>query len=87
LFQQRGEHRTQPTPWQPTVDEYIACRHSQNGFSRDRMADGGAAFDTAMRDLLADCVENGVIAMREKRLQLAVTATVVWGEVKVKGKR
>jgi hypothetical protein len=87
LFQQRGEHRTQPTPWQPTVDEYIACRHSQNGFSRDRMDDGGAAFDATIRDLLADCVQTGVITLCDGRLQFAVTATVVWGEVKVKGKR
>jgi SAM-dependent methyltransferase len=85
LFEQRGEQRTQPALWQPTVDEYIMCRHSQNGFSRDRMDDGGAAFDTAMRDLLADCVQTGVIALCEDRLQLAVTARVIWG--KVKGKR
>lgn len=81
LFRKAGERRTGPAPWRPTVDEYIACRHSQNGFSRERMAPGEAdAFDAAIRAALREAVAEGAVAERDGRLELAVTATVVWGQ-------
>ena len=81
LFHKAGERRTEPESWRPTMDEYIACRHSQNGFSRERMAPGEAeAFDTAIRAALRETVAEGAVAERDGRLELAVTAAVVWGE-------
>ncbi len=81
LFRKTGEQRTAPAPWRPTVAEYIACRHSQNGFSRERMAPGEAdAFDAAIREAVRETVVEGTIVERDGRLELAVTAMVVWGE-------
>jgi hypothetical protein len=81
LFHKMGEQRAGPAPWRPTVDEYIACRHSQNGFSRERMAPGDAeAFDAAIREAVRETVTEGAIVERDGRLELAVTAMVVWGE-------
>ncbi len=81
LFRKTGERRAGPAPWRPTVDEYIACRHSQNGFSRERMARGEAeAFDAAVREALRETIEIGAVTERDGRLELAVTAMVVWGE-------
>jgi SAM-dependent methyltransferase len=33
LFSVRGEQRVEPTPWQPSADEYLAALHSQRGCS------------------------------------------------------
>jgi SAM-dependent methyltransferase len=81
LFAPAGEQRCGPAPWQPTVEEYLECRHSQRGFSRTHMglADA-AAFDAAIRDALEALCRQGAIARRDGRLQLAVEATVVWGK-------
>jgi SAM-dependent methyltransferase len=69
LFTRLGERRCGPQPWRPTIEEYLECRHSQRGFSRTQMgADAAAAFDAAIRGLLG-----------EGRLDLSVTARVVWG--------
>jgi len=81
LFHKTGERQAGPVSWRPTADEYIACRHSQNGFSRERMAPGEAeAFDAAIRAALRETAAAGVVAERDGRLELAVTAKVVWGE-------
>lgn len=81
LFRKTGERRTAPAPWRPTMEEYIACRHSQNGFSRERMAPGTAeAFDAAIRVALRETIAAGDVTERDGRLELAVTAMVVWGE-------
>lgn len=74
-----GEHRTGSVVWEPTIDDYIECRHSQNGLSRDRMGDDAVAFDAELRALLEDLVRAEVIEHRGKRLQLTVTASIVWG--------
>ncbi len=50
LFEEQGRRAITPVAWRPTIDEYLECRHSQNGFSRDRMGDGGVGFDHALRD-------------------------------------
>lgn len=78
LFRKRGDHRTEPVAWQPTIEQYIECRHSQSGLSRDRMGDD-ASFDAAVRAAIEDLVQEGVIEMRGNLLQLAVRATIVWG--------
>ena len=80
LFSEAGRQRCGPAPWSPTVDEYVECRYSQRGFSRTRMGEADtAAFDTAVRAALAAAVDDGIIAEHEGRLQLSVTASLVWG--------
>jgi SAM-dependent methyltransferase len=79
LFHKRGEYRTEPVVWQPSIEEYIECRHSQNGLSRDRMGDDAAAFDAALREILESLVRAGAIEQDGKRLRLAVTSGIVWG--------
>lgn len=79
LFERRGQRRIGPEPWLPTIAEYIECRHSQNGLSRERMGGEAAAYDAAMRELLVELCREGVIETRDDRLVFAVTATITWG--------
>jgi len=63
--QQSGEQQIESVAWQPTIEEYIECRHSQNGLSRERMGDVALAFDAALREAIEGLVQGG--------------ATIVWG--------
>ena len=80
LFHCRGREKTAPVPWRPTIEEYIECRHSQNGLSRERMGEEALAFDAAVREVLDDLCAAGVIESRDGRLELAVEAHIIWGE-------
>ena len=81
LFSKQGEKRTRPEPWWPTPDDYVECRHSQNGFSRDRMGrESAATFDEALRTAVLELCRQGTIGLRDSRLQLAVDARIVWGK-------
>ena len=79
LFEQQGTRRVGPEPWQPTIDEYIECRHSQNGLSRERMGASAAAFDQELRAALLALCDEGVLALHDDHLTLQVTATLTWG--------
>lgn len=79
LFAQQGQRRVGPEPWRPTIDQYIECRHSQNGLSRDRMGAAADLFDAEMRAALLDLVREGAMALRDDRLELTVAATITWG--------
>jgi SAM-dependent methyltransferase len=79
LFERRGQCRVGPEPWRPTIAEYIECRHSQNGLSRERMGDAAEAFDAEMRAALLDLCREGKMALRDDRLALSVEATITWG--------
>jgi SAM-dependent methyltransferase len=80
LFEQQGQRRTGPEPWRPTISEYIECRHSQNGLSRERMgSEAAAAYDAETRAALLDLCREGALELREDRLALAVAATITWG--------
>jgi SAM-dependent methyltransferase len=79
LFKVQGTRRVGPEPWQPTIDEYIECRHSQNGLSRERMGASAAAFDQELRAALRALCDEGVLALHDDRLTLQVTATLTWG--------
>ncbi len=82
LFERLGQEETGPVPWTPTVDEYIERRHSQNGFSRDRMSRRKAAeFDAALRARIAEQVSEGSVKMDEGRLVGEVVGSVVWGRL------
>jgi hypothetical protein len=80
LFRTFGRLRTDPEPWSPTVDEYVECCHSQNGFSRERMGETAERFDQAVRQTMGELIEDGTILIDGDRLQLSVDATVVWGK-------
>jgi hypothetical protein len=78
-FWKLGEKRTAEV-WRPTIDDYVECCHAQNSFSRDRLgAAQSAAFDAAVHETLERACTDGVIQMREGRLDLHVEATVIWG--------
>jgi hypothetical protein len=79
LFERQGQRRVGPEPWRPTIEEYIECRHSQNGLSRERMSDAAEPFDAEMRAALLDLCEEGKMARRDDRLELTVEATITWG--------
>ena len=79
LFALQGQRRLAPEPWRPTIAEYLECRHSQNGLSRERMGDDAAAFDEAVRAALADLCRAGAIEERDGRLCFTVAATITWG--------
>ena len=84
MFERLGQQDTGPVPWTPTVDEYIERRHSQNGFSRDRMTPKQAAdFDAALRAKITEQVGEGTVRMEDGRLQGHVVGSVVWGRPKV----
>jgi SAM-dependent methyltransferase len=79
FFEQLGQRRFGPEPWRPTIAEYIECRHSQNGLSRERMGDAAGAFDAELRAALLDLCREGRIELRDERLILTVEGTVTWG--------
>jgi SAM-dependent methyltransferase len=80
LFREVGRQRCGPAPWTPTIADYLECRHSQRGGSRTHMGpDMVAGFDAAVMALLEELCLDGTITQRDGRLQLQVTANVVWG--------
>jgi SAM-dependent methyltransferase len=70
-----GRLTPRPDPFPQSIDDYLTSLHSQNGFSRDRMsATDAAAFDDAVRELVAPHARNGL-------LTLPIVTRVVWGRV------
>ncbi len=76
LFEKRGE-REFSYLWQPTIDEYLGARHSQASFPRD--ATRAKASDRETRSVLERLVQEGRITTAGERLELLVSAGVVWG--------
>ena len=73
LFENLGEGQTEPAPFLQTVEEYVESFHARNGFSRERMGSAqAAAFDAAVRALVAPFAATGTIELR-------IEGTVVWG--------
>lgn len=82
LFTLVGTRRFGPDPWQPTIAQYLECRHSQRSFARLAMGETAArAFDTELREVLTDLCANGEIRRDSDRLLLSVETTVAWGRV------
>lgn len=76
LFEQVGEQRTTPVPWQQSVADYVESFHARNGLSRERMMpQAAAAFDAEMTALVQPFAENGMLAME-------LRSTVTWGKPK-----
>lgn len=73
LFEQQGAHRTVPVSFVRPVEVYIESWHSRSGFSRERMgAERAAAFDAAIRDVVAQYADEGTIMTR-------VVGEIIWG--------
>jgi SAM-dependent methyltransferase len=73
LFTKAGEWRSEPETYTQSIDDYIESMHSRSSFSRERMpAADLAAFDSALRALLARHASDGRIALR-------LAASAVWG--------
>jgi ubiquinone/menaquinone biosynthesis C-methylase UbiE len=80
LFKTAGQKGTVASQWLPTVAEYIERRHSQNGFSRERMGKARAlAYDTELRDRIEAQVRSGAIDIDGDRLGGSTVSRVTWG--------
>ncbi len=80
LFHKLGEQVIPPSPWRPTMDDYIESRHSQNGLSRERMtAEDAAAFDAEVRRAILDTWREGYVGLCDGHLDLVVESNIVWG--------
>jgi SAM-dependent methyltransferase len=73
LFARAGDHATEPVPWSPTLDAFIDCHHSQNGFVLEKMP-SAAAFDRELARIMAPLVDD------DGYVHLDVVAHVVWGK-------
>ena len=73
FFARVGEAHFGPERWTPTLDEFLACHHSQGGFAIEKM-DDATGFDQELAAIVSESVP-----VRAGRLQLEVTATAVWG--------
>ena len=80
LFTLVGAHRFGPEPWQPPVEQYLECRHSQRSFARSAMGETAArAFDAELRQVLVELFSRSEIRCESERLQLDVETTLAWG--------
>jgi hypothetical protein len=74
LSEKSGSHTTAAVAWRPTINELLGCRHSQNGFALEKMADP-AAFDLALVREVGRSLEAGA----DGRYDLSLDATITWG--------
>lgn len=67
--------------WRPTIDEYIASRHSQSQFSYERMSQENAIqFDKSLRELLIRLINENRMRIENERLLHRMRVNVTWGE-------
>jgi SAM-dependent methyltransferase len=73
LFASQGTRRTRPMQFRQSVESYVECMHSRQGFSRDRMTvENAAAFDAALSALVARSSAGG-------QVELQVVGVMSWG--------
>lgn len=70
-FAMQGRLRTEPTPFEQSVDEYLAMLHSTSTLARVRLGDRAARFDSEVRGVFA---RHGL-----DRVRLGVVGVVAWG--------
>lgn len=81
LFEPVGRTETSPRSWCPTIDEFLACRHSQNGLSVERMGEERAqAFDDLVRARIGEQVQDGTVKIVDGRIQGSCRGSIVWGK-------
>lgn len=73
FFEPIGQTATQPSPWQPTVEEFLACHHSQAGFVLEKMS-SPADFDGDIAAAIHDLPQTG------GRFHFDVRAVITWGK-------
>lgn len=79
-FEKIGE-REAWAPWTPTVEEFIASRHSQSALPRELLGEARVAeFDRRIERLIERLVEAGGIKQTGNRLSLTVQAKSIWGK-------
>ncbi|HLG65920.1 MAG TPA: class I SAM-dependent methyltransferase [Ktedonosporobacter sp.] len=73
LFTIVGQHRTAPVNFHQSVDDYLTGLHSRNGLSCERLhPEDRAAFDHAVRKLLAPFAQNNMLSLK-------IMGEVIWG--------
>lgn len=70
LFSIEGDERTEPMPFQQSVDEYLEFLHSTSVLTRAQLGDRAEAFDADVRAVFA---RHGIA-----RLRYAVIGSVTW---------
>lgn len=67
--------------WCPTVEEYLACRHSQNGLSVERMGnERSRTFDELVVARIEHQVAEGTVEIVDGRIQGTCRGSIVWGK-------
>lgn len=70
LFTIEGEERSEPTPFEQSVDDYIEFLHSTSVLTRAQLGERAAAFDDEVRAVLA---RHGI-----ERMRYGVVGSVTW---------
>jgi SAM-dependent methyltransferase len=70
LFRIEDEERTEPMPFEQSVDEYLEFLHSTSVLTRAQLGDRASAFDAELRAVFA--------RQRVDRLRYAVVGSVTW---------
>lgn len=73
-FAIQGRIRTEPMPFEQSVDEYLAMLHSTSTLARVRLGDRAARFDSEVRGVFA---RHGL-----DRVRFGVVGVVAWGRPK-----
>ena len=73
-FEPKGERVTAPSPFEQSIDDYVACQHSRATFTFDAMGPSLAAeFDEALARALAPHAHDGQLRYdRRTRLEWGV---------------
>lgn len=70
-FAIQGRLRTEPIPFEQSVDEYLAMLHSTSTLARVRLGDRAARFDSEVRAIFA--------GHRLDQVRFGVVGVVAWG--------
>jgi ubiquinone/menaquinone biosynthesis C-methylase UbiE len=74
LFQQLGEHETEPVLIRQTIEDYIAAQHARSSLSLESMTTEHATqFDTQMQALLLPFAQDGL-------LTIPIIGGITWGK-------
>ena len=74
LFRETGRHRTEPTPFDQTIYDYVNSYHARNGFSRERMSPSAAdAFDDELTAIVSSHTT-------DTNVRLMIFGDIVWGQ-------
>jgi ubiquinone/menaquinone biosynthesis C-methylase UbiE len=72
LFRKYSQIRTEPVAFTQSLDEYVESFHGRASLARERMVAEAAAFDTEVRQLVAQFCP--------QRVELQIVVDIVWGK-------